>query len=169
PPRSVTKSSSGEKPLIDNEVSPAADDSAAGRSRQALPTEKPAPPPALLDAPPSLLRPPESPSDSARLQPSRPSPGPKTVEAKNGEWALLGGKMRALGVSRFTIHAAPAGHVVFPCLIPLAGRQTVSQRFESSGDDIMQAARTALRRVILWRATQPSYDNPSAQVERSGP
>jgi hypothetical protein len=40
-------------------------------------------------------------------------------------------------------------------LIPLAGRQAVAQRFEAEGVDVLQAAQATLRRVALWRATQP--------------
>jgi hypothetical protein len=65
-------------------------------------------------------------------------------------------KMQTLGVTRFTIDGDPGGRVVFSCLIPLAGRQAVSQRFEAEGDDVVGAAQAALRRVALWRATQPS-------------
>jgi hypothetical protein len=67
--------------------------------------------------------------------------------------------MQALGVSRFTIESQPGGPAVYSCLIPLvAGRQAVAQRFEAEGQDALQAARAALRRVALWRAsqTQPS-------------
>jgi hypothetical protein len=63
--------------------------------------------------------------------------------------------MQALGVSRFTIEGQPGGRVLFSCLIPLAGRQAVAQRFEAEGADALQAARAALRRVALWRAAQP--------------
>ncbi|MFI5454756.1 MAG: hypothetical protein ACHRXM_04835 [Isosphaerales bacterium] len=62
--------------------------------------------------------------------------------------------MQSLGVSRFTIEAEPGGRVVFSCLIPLAGRQAIAQRFEAEGDDMVQAAHAALRRIGLWRATQ---------------
>ena len=53
------------------------------------------------------------------------------------------------------IEGEPGGRVVFSCLIPLAGRQAVTQRFEAEGDDMVGAAQAALRRVALWRATQP--------------
>ncbi len=66
----------------------------------------------------------------------------------------MGRKMQALGVSRFTIEGQPGGPVVFSCLIPLAGRQAVAQRFEAEGQDAVHAAQAALRRVALWRATQ---------------
>jgi hypothetical protein len=62
--------------------------------------------------------------------------------------------MQTLGVSRFTIEGDPDGRVVFSCLIPLAGRQAVTQRFEAEGDDVVGAAQAALRRVALWRASQ---------------
>ncbi len=65
--------------------------------------------------------------------------------------------MQTLGVSRFTIEGQPSGPVVFSCLIPLAGRQAVAQRFEAEGQDAFHAAQAGLRRVALWRATQ----NPS--------
>ena len=64
--------------------------------------------------------------------------------------------MQSLGVSRYTIEAETGGHVVFSCLIPVAGRQAVAQRFEGDGDNIAQAAQVAIRRITLWRATQAS-------------
>jgi hypothetical protein len=72
---------------------------------------------------------------------------------------MLVSKMRTLGVSRFTVEGEPGAQVVFACLIPLAGRQAVTQRFEATGDDVIQAAHAALRRAILWRATQFPRDN----------
>jgi hypothetical protein len=71
-------------------------------------------------------------------------------------WAIVERKMQSLGVSRYTIEGQPGDRVVFSCLIPLAGRQAVAQRFEAEGDDMIQAAQAALRRITLWRATQPS-------------
>jgi hypothetical protein len=68
--------------------------------------------------------------------------------------------MQTLGISRFTIEGQPGGRVVFSCLIPVAGRQAVAQRFEAEGDDGFRAARAALRRVALWRATQSSSESP---------
>jgi hypothetical protein len=62
--------------------------------------------------------------------------------------------MQTLGVTRFTIEGEAGGRVVFSCLIPLAGRQAVSQRFEADGDDMAKAAQAALRRITLWRASQ---------------
>ena len=52
--------------------------------------------------------------------------------------------MQTLGVSRFTIEGEPGGPVVFVCLIPVAGRQAVTERFEAEADDVIQAAQAAL-------------------------
>jgi hypothetical protein len=120
--------------------------------------------PAPLESLASLIpEPAPAPPDSPALPPPkpdapRPTPAPRTPG--DDDWAALARKMQALGVSRFSIEGQPGGRVVFACLIPLAGRQAVAQRFEAEGDDALQAARAALRRVALWRAgqtqTQPS-------------
>ena len=62
--------------------------------------------------------------------------------------------MGALGVSRYGIEGEPGGRVRFHCLIPIAGKRAVAQQFEAEGDDELQAARLALRRVALWRAAE---------------
>jgi hypothetical protein len=74
----------------------------------------------------------------------------------NEDWVILERKMQSLGVSQYTMKGEPGGRVVFSCMIPLAGRQAVTQQFESEGDDLVAAARATLRRISLWRATQPS-------------
>jgi len=80
----------------------------------------------------------------------------KSVANGADTWAVLERKLQSLGVSRYTMEGEPGGRVIFYCLIPLAGRQAVSQRFEAEGDDIVQAAQAALRRITLWQATQPA-------------
>ena len=166
PPRSVTKSSSRRQPLVDPQVSPASGDALSRPSRSVAPAGKPSPP-ALIDSIASFSPFPEASIDSDRSQSTRQSSGPKPAEANSGEWDSLVTNMQALGVSRFTVEGEPGGQVVFVCLIPLAGRQAVSQRFESSGDDLIQAARAALRRVTLWRATQlPRVNSPRARREQ---
>jgi hypothetical protein len=165
PPRSVTKSSSRQEASVDSNVSLASGDSLSGRSRSVAPAKQPASP-ARLDSIASLSPSPESSTDSDPPQSIRPSSAPRSAETQSDEWAILVSKMQTLGVSRFTIEGQPGGQVVFSCLIPLAGRQAVSQRFESSGDDMIQAARTALRRVTLWRATQLPRDNSPAPAEK---
>ena len=69
---------------------------------------------------------------------------PKPIVEGGDDWAVLQSKMQTLGVSRFTIEGSLAGRVVFSCLIPLAGRQAVTQRFEAEGDDVVGAAQAAL-------------------------
>jgi hypothetical protein len=78
----------------------------------------------------------------------------KSSAGGNEDWMILERKMQSLGVSRYDIEGVPGSRVVFSCLIPLAGRQAITQRFEAEGDDVIQAARAALRRIALWRATQ---------------
>jgi hypothetical protein len=99
-------------------------------------------------------------SPDAELLPSTPPvsslpPTPRSVTNRSGDWAVLERKMQSLGVSHFTMEGEPGGHVVFSCLIPLAGHDAVTQRFQAGGDDVVQAAQAALRRIALWRATQP--------------
>jgi hypothetical protein len=82
---------------------------------------------------------------AAANSPSRPAAS---------DWAAIRRKMVALGVSRYGIEGEPNGRVRFHCVIPLAGRRAVAQQFEAEGDDDLQAAEVALRRVALWRATE---------------
>jgi len=70
------------------------------------------------------------------------------------EWGTIRQKLKMLGVTRYTIEGEPGGRVAFSCLIPLAGRQAVTQRFEAEGDDEIRAARATLRRIALWQATE---------------
>lgn len=116
-------------------------------------------PPSLSDSsgPPSLpdgLRPAAPDSSAGPLSP-QPMPMPAPGRAGDENWGTLARKMQVLGISKFTIEGQPGGRVVFACLIPMAGRHAVSQRFEAEGEDAVAAARAALRRVALWRAAQP--------------
>jgi len=123
-------------------------------SRSALDTA-----PAIIDSLAALL-PSNSPSSDSPLPPSSSTPlhtsAPKSIAGGSDNWAILERKMQTLGVSRYTMDGEPGGRVVFSCLIPLAGRQAVAQRFEAEGDDLVHAAQAALLRITLWRATQPS-------------
>lgn len=112
-----------------------------------------APPPGAADGPSQVPGAQPAPEPSAEPAPLDPSVAP-TAGGESGDWAELRGKLSAAGVSRYTIEGEPGGRVVFVCLIPLAGKQAVSQRFEAEGDDEFQAARAALRRINLWRAAQ---------------
>jgi hypothetical protein len=110
--------------------------------------------PALLDSLAPLS--PSTPFSTGSLSPSssRSPSALKSVVEDSDEWAILERRMQTLGVRRFTMEAEPGGRVVFSCLIPLAGRDAVAQRFEAEGDDLVQAVHATLRRIALWRATQ---------------
>jgi hypothetical protein len=145
-------------------ASPATAPTPADRDREARPT--------LVDSLASLM-PSPAPAPPEGLAPPAPTPAPAPTPSPSSpapnrpgddDWATLARKMQVLGVSRFTIEGQPGGRVVFSCLIPLAGRQAVAQRFEAEGEDAPQAARAALRRVALWRAAQSSQ--PSQQQSR---
>jgi len=114
--------------------------------------------PAIIDTLAALLplNSPSSGSPSASSASPSLAPAPKAMTGGSDNWAILEHKMQSLGVSRYTMDGEPGGRVVFSCLIPLAGRQAVAQRFEAEGDDLLHAAQAALRRIALWRATQPS-------------
>jgi hypothetical protein len=114
----------------------------------------------ILDTLAALL-PSKSESSSAQLPSSSllpPASTRKPVMGTSDNWAVIERKLQSLGVSRYTIEGKPGDHVAFSCLIPLAGRQAIAQRFEAEGDDMVQAAQAALRRITLWRATQPAPD-----------
>lgn len=128
------------------EAAPALVDSLA--SLMPSPAPAPASPEGLA---PAVPMPAPGPSPSPSPPPTSPAPN----RPGDDDWATLARKMQALGVTRFTVEGQPGGRAVFSCLIPLAGRQAVTQRFEAEGEDALQAARAALRRVALWRAAQP--------------
>jgi hypothetical protein len=92
----------------------------------------------------------------------------KTTRVVGDEWAILQSRMQTLGVSRFTIEGQPGGPVVLACLIPVAGRQAVAERFEAEGDDIIHAAQAVLRRIVLWRATHLPRNDQKVPAEKSG-
>jgi hypothetical protein len=124
--------------------------SPAGSAPPEARKEEPRPRPIALEVAPSSVRPASAPSAS----PSQAAAAAGTVE----DWRGLRGRLQALGVSRYSIEGQPGGRVVFSCLIPLAGRQAVAQRFEAEGDDEIQAARAAIRRIALWRAARPAAE-----------
>ena len=95
---------------------------------------------AAAAAPPAPLQ--------TQTQTQTPAPGDPT------DWAGVRRALRELGVSRYGTEGEPGGRARFHCVIPLAGRRAVGQHFEAEGDDELQAARAALRRVALWRVTE---------------
>jgi len=131
----------------------------------------------MLGALNAMLTPPKAaepaPTDPAlapsSLPPLEAAPGPAPAPAgtppvapstPGGEWAEVRRKLDSAGVSRYTIEGEPGGRVVFACLIPLAGKQAVSQRFEAEGEDEFQAAQSVLKRINLWRASHAAPENP---------
>ncbi len=140
---------------LDTTVTPAGgiprDDSPRTSSRSSTDSA-----PAILDSLAALL--PVDPPSSTQPSPPLPSQvsAAKVLVNQTDSWKTLERKMRSMGVIRYTIDGDLGGRVVFSCLIPLAGRQAVAQRFEADGDDIIQATEAALRRIALFRATQPS-------------
>jgi hypothetical protein len=92
----------------------------------------------------------------------------KSTKCTREEWAHLESMMQSLGITRFIIEREPSGRVIFACLIPLAGCQTVTQRFEANGENVIQAVNTALHRVILWRATELPENWEAPSGEKSG-
>lgn len=114
--------------------------------------------PDILDTLAALL--PSNSESTASHSPSSSHPSlPKASAEKplvdrSDNWAIIERKMQSLGVNRYMIEGQPGDRVVFSCLIPLAGRQAITQRFEAEGDDMVQAAQATLRRITLWRATQ---------------
>lgn len=131
--------------------------------------------PGMLGALNAMLTPPKAaepaPADPA-LEPSSlpaleaaPAPAPAgtppaAAATPGGEWAEIRRKLDSAGVTRYTIEGEPGGRVVFACLIPLAGKQAVSQRFEAEGEDEFEAAQSALKRINLWRASHAAPANP---------
>ena len=79
---------------------------------------------------------------------------PRKIPDIPADWAAVRRELKALGVSRYGTDSEPRGKARFHCVIPLAGRRAVGQHFEAEGDDELQAARAAIQRVALWRATE---------------
>ena len=156
--RALAQSPGQERFVVDPAIKPASAVSspapAYASSRSALDAA-----PAIIDSLAALL-PSDSPSSNSPLPPSSKTPlltsAPKSIASGSDNWAILERKMQSLGVSHYTMDGEPGGRIVFSCLVPLAGRQAVSQRFEADGEDMVHAAQAALRRITLWRATQPS-------------
>lgn len=73
--------------------------------------------------------------------------------AQPSTWADLRRRMKALGVSRYAIEAETEGRARFRCVIPVDGLKAIGHHFEAEGDDELQAAEAALKRITLWKAT----------------
>jgi hypothetical protein len=129
----------------------------ATKPSEPAPAPAPSPPPPWSDmpgsAPAAAVAPRPYPHVNPENEPAPPS-GSGAPPAPTGDWTEVRRKMRELGVARYGIEGEPGGKVRFHCLIPLAGRRAVGQQFEAEGNDEIQAAQAALRRVALWRATE---------------
>ncbi len=156
--RSVTKSSSDTLASLDKAVKLARND-----SRPPFSPGSTMPPDGAPSAPQSVnsLAVPLPPSGNSLPASGSPqvqsSAGRKSTRVGDDEWVLLQSRMQTLGVTRFTIEGKPGGPIIFACLIPVAGRQAVTERFEAEGDDVIHAAQSTLRRIVLWRATQSPH------------
>lgn len=115
--------------------------------------DEPIPAPAPLP-----LSVPEIPAAAATAPPADPAvkrtaiPGDPPSTAN--DWALVRRKMQELGVRQYWIEGQPGGLVRFRCVIPVAGKNAMAQHFEAEAADEFRAADAALRRVLLWRATE---------------
>lgn len=90
------------------------------------------------------------PAPSATLPPSGPDPAASPAR----DWPEIRKRIKALGITRYTIEAEVDGQVRFTCVIPVDGLRAVGHHFEAEGDDEYQAAEAALRRIALWQATE---------------
>jgi hypothetical protein len=126
---------------------PAAPASPAGASK-----------PLPLEANPS----PRSPVSAA--PPSAGQPPPFNVSVPRDDrvesWSTIRERLKSLGVTRYTVEAELSGRVVMACLIPVAGRHSVTQRFEGDGNDEFEASRVVLHRITLWQAARRAAPPP---------
>ena len=92
--------------------------------------------------------------DPAPASPDRPPLPP------GRDWAEIRQRLKGLGVTRYTVDADLEGRVRFACVIPVDGLRAVGHHFEAEGDDIFQAVDATVRRITLWRATEPTRTDP---------
>ena len=98
-----------------------------------------------------------------RLTPLKTGSKPSVIA--DDEWAVVAGRMQSLGVTYFRACGRPRGPIIFVCLVPLAGDQLVTERFEAEADNIVQAAEATVQRIILWRAVQCLHNKEPSSVE----
>lgn len=89
-----------------------------------------------------------------------PVPADNPVAAPGRDWAGVRARLKEAGVTRYGVEGDLAGRVRFSCVIPVEGLRAVGHHFEAEGDDEFQAAEATLRRIALWRATEPSRGGP---------
>jgi hypothetical protein len=88
----------------------------------------------------------------ALLENVRPGNG---TTSSTSNWTAMHRRFQALGITRYWIEGEPTGTVRFRCVVPHAGQKAISQQFEGEGADDFAAAEAALRRLALWKATEP--------------
>ncbi len=180
PPKQVAPSSTADEPPAGlppgSLASPAArllqlpeptnPDLAAVAARPAL---APAQPPSAMAGDSSLLPPLDLPPDTAakadpvaRLASTTGDLDPASAPAPGStrDWTEVRRRLKGLGVSRYSIDAETGGRVRFSCVIPMDGLRAVGHHFEADGDDEFQAVEATIRRVTLWRATEPGRGEP---------
>jgi hypothetical protein len=127
----------------------------------------PGPAPSEADpTPPAFASNPVAP-EPANLPPLDPGPSPKSdpvarlasvetpASSSSKDWSELRGRMKALGIVRYSIEGETDGRVRFSCVIPVDGLKAVGHHFEAEGDDEPKAVEAALKRITLWKATSP--------------
>ena len=90
--------------------------------------------------------------------PPLPSPTPAAASPRTPQgtstWGDVARKLKAQGVSKYWIEGEPGQAVRFRCSVPVPGHASVSQQFEAESTDVLLAAESVLRRIVLWRATE---------------
>jgi hypothetical protein len=151
----VAELAQADTPLLPE--SPSTPSAALAPLPEPTPPEPANPAPTLASNEPPAPNPepaPLPPLDSVTRLASLERPEASTPPASH-DWAALRKKMKALGVARYTIEGEADGHVRFSCVIPVEGLKAVGHHFEAEADDEYQAAEAALKRVALWKATNP--------------
>ena len=111
----------------------------------------------IEEVPPS--EPPAKPSaDAPKAEAAAHTNDDSTIPVAPTNWSEVRRTLKSLGVTRYGTEGDTAGRVRFHCIIPLAGRKAVGQHFEAEGEDELEAAQSAIRRIGLWRATSTSGD-----------
>ncbi len=117
------------------------------------PSPSPAPAPAKSDPIARL-------ASAGGLEPAGASASATVPTNSSRDWVEIRRRLKALGVSRYAIDAETSGRVRFSCVIPMDGLRAVGHHFEAEGDDEFQAVEATIRRVALWKATEPTRAEP---------
>lgn len=100
---------------------------------------------------------------TADVQGTISSASTKETASPSPTWSELKSRMVQLGVSRYWLEGDAQGHVYFRCVVPITDRGAVGEIFEAEGEEVLGTVDAALRRIVVWRATE------SSQVERVKP